>query len=175
MSDKAISKVVPVTWAGGPKGRHCWVLCTALLPAPSSAQRAQEVLTLTLSYARMGESSLPSPMDLPAPSCAAPCPGEPLSRLLASRGALSLASLHVVVRPGLSLLRSPRQLVTLGQQHHPLLRAAFGPWPTEPSSYSKTRHVNWALKKGRFLSASCAPGSVLRDLSALSHYSLITI
>lgn len=100
----------------------------------------------------------------------------PLPRLLASCGALSLASLHVVVvRPGLLLLRSPRQLVTLGQQHHPLLRAAFGPWPTEPSSYSKTRHVNWALKKGRFLSASYAPGGVLRDSSALSHYSLITI
>lgn len=117
----------------------------------------------------------PLPWTCPLPPVQPPCPGEPLPRLLASCGALSLASLHVI-RPGLSLLRSPRQLVTLGQQHHPLLRAAFSPWPTEPSRYSKTRQVNWALKNGTFpecfvCARKCAKGFIC-IISLKPHYNL---
>lgn len=124
----------------------------------------QKVLAVILRYAWIRESGTAvgtSPSHGPVcallrsaaamESEAPPCPDAPPSRLLASCGALSLASPRFV-RSWLLLLRALRLLERLGQEYHPLVRAALTQPPADRTiqTHRKARHVSWALKKGTF-------------------------
>lgn len=149
-------------------------------------QHTQEVLTVILSHAWIGESeaavsTLPLSWTCLRPALQPPWrAGLPLPRCTT----FWAAGIMWRSRPGFPAFCQVLALAAKGPETTGETRPRISspgqsssqPWLTEPSRYSKTRHVTWALKNGAFpeclvCARQCAPWFIFIT-SLKSHYNV---